>query len=71
MNGIIVPQSWFDDAIEDPNIAGEYAVLMRPEWSAPKPNLQSTSSSQYVKDNEFIQDVLWLGRLRKMKSTSL
>ena len=58
MDGIIVPQAWFDDAIEDPNIAGEYAVLMRPEWSAPKPNLQSTSSSQYVKDNEFIQDIL-------------
>lgn len=58
MDGIIVPQSWFDDAFDDPNIAGEYAVLMRPEWSAPKPNLQNTSSSQYVKDNDFIQDVL-------------
>jgi len=58
LEGMVVPQGWFDDAIGDPNLAGEHAVLMRTDISVPQPDLDGTSPVQYVAENDFVQDVL-------------
>lgn len=58
MQGMIVPQGWFDDSLRDPSYAEHYAVLMRHDWSMPKPDITPTSPSQYVMENNFVRGVL-------------
>ena len=58
MEGMIVPQAWFDDAAKDPNFAEHYAVLMRHDWAAPKPDINPNSTTQFVMENDFIRGIL-------------